>query len=142
MPRGTFLSMEERGAIVKKIAEQLRRSRSPVAGYLRNPATYGLNKKGGQHRTLTNREERRIWHKASNSTLSLRQIRADLELNVSRTTIWRAIRRSGYIRRAVMRKAPRLTPLHKLRRLQFARENMRRDWEKVGIIKNADIRAF
>ncbi|KHJ76130.1 hypothetical protein OESDEN_24251, partial [Oesophagostomum dentatum] len=69
--------------------------------------------------------------KVSNSTNSLSGTRAELSLSVSRTTIWRTIKRNENIERGVMRRVPRLTDAHKHRRLELARTNMGTNWAKV-----------
>ena len=140
MPRGTRLSLEEQSAAsalrdaglsIKKIAQQLGRTRCVISAYLQDPERYNCRRVQGRPCKLSERQRRQIWRKVSNSTLSLSYIRADLSISVSRTTIWRAIRSSGNIERSVMRKIPRLTDAHKRRRLEFARENMATNWAKV-----------
>ncbi|KHJ92840.1 hypothetical protein OESDEN_07260 [Oesophagostomum dentatum] len=140
MPRGTRLSLEEQssasalsdaGFSVKKIAAQLGRV---IAAYLRDPDHYNIRNAQGRPRKLSDRQQREVWRKASNSTNSLSGIRAELSLSVSRTTIWRTIKRNENIERGVMRKIPRLTDAYKHRRLKFARTNMGTSWKKWGVI--------
>ncbi|RCN33912.1 transposase, partial [Ancylostoma caninum] len=96
-----------------------------------NPDEYNKKKDTGRRRTLTAHDERQICRRASNSCLSLNQIRADLELPISKSTVWRALPRSEYIVREIMKKAPRLTPLHKAARLEFVRRNITTDWNTI-----------
>ena len=140
MPRGTRLSLEEQssasalsdaGFSVKKITAQLGRSRCVVAAYLRDPDHYNTRNAQGRPRKLNDRQQREIWRKVSNSTKSLSRILAELSLSVSRTTIWRTIKRNGNIERGVMRRVPRLTDAHKHRRLEFVRTNIGTNWAKV-----------
>ncbi|KHJ84698.1 putative transposase [Oesophagostomum dentatum] len=140
MPRGTRLSLEEQpsasalsdaGFSVKKIAVRLGRSRCVIAAYLRDPDQYNIRNAQGRPRKLSDRQQREIWRKMSNSTNSLSGIRAELSLSVSRTTIWRTIKRNGNIERSVMRRVPRLTDAHRHGRLEFARTNMGTNWAKV-----------
>ncbi|KHJ89269.1 hypothetical protein OESDEN_10911 [Oesophagostomum dentatum] len=99
---GTRLSLEEQssasalsdaGFSVKKIAAQLGCSRCVVAAYLRDPDHYNTRNAQGCPRKLHDRQQREIWRKVSNSTKSLSGIRAELRLSVSRTTIWRTIKK-------------------------------------------------
>ena len=72
----------------------------------------------------------------ANTSLSVSQIRAQMGLSVSRTTVWRSIRSEEYITRETMKKATRLSTRHKLSRLEFARGNMTILWDKVRLFKN------
>jgi hypothetical protein len=76
-------------------------------------------------------QEVQIVKKASNSTKSLATIKKELKLNVSKMTIWNVLKRSKFIVRRKMRKIPQLTDDHKARRLEFARNNMATNWDKV-----------
>lgn len=140
MPRGTYLTEEERGKIlafrecnvgIREIARRLGRSHHVIINFLRNPERYGNNKTGGPKKKLSERTQRRIVQTASNSLKSLKQIKAELSLDVSCSTIYRTLKSSPYIQRQKLKQAPRLLPRHKQARLEFARANMRRDWSKV-----------
>ncbi|KHJ77251.1 hypothetical protein OESDEN_23129 [Oesophagostomum dentatum] len=115
MPRGTRVSLEEQssasalsdaGFSVKKIAAQLGRSRCVFTAYLQNLDHYNIRNAQGRPRRLSDRQQREIWRKVSNSTNSLSGIRAELSLSVSRTTIWRTIKRNENIEIGVMRRVP------------------------------------
>ncbi|EYC12067.1 hypothetical protein Y032_0048g1593 [Ancylostoma ceylanicum] len=138
--RGTVLTSAEQAQIEalhvaglsnRAIAAQLDRSHGCVSRYLRNPSAYHKQPNSGRPKLLTSNDSRRIRRLASNSTLSIAQMRAQLGLNVSKMTIWRSVRGNSNITREVMRKAPRLTPQHKEARLMFARNNMTTQWDKV-----------
>ncbi|KHJ80443.1 hypothetical protein OESDEN_19882 [Oesophagostomum dentatum] len=140
MPRGALLSLEKQAKItslkdlglsIKKISEKIGRSRHVITTFLHDPDKYGKNGKGGRHRKITPRDARRICRRASNSCSSVSQIKADLQFPFSRTTVWRAIKRSSTIVRAVMKKFPRLSEADKRARLQFAHSNMSTDWSKM-----------
>ncbi|KAK6058247.1 hypothetical protein COOONC_04186 [Cooperia oncophora] len=82
MPRGSRLSSEEKAQIRalhqaglsnRRIAKEIGRSHCVVCSYLRNPETYGSGGANKHQRKLSAREERQIWKKASNSTLSLKR---------------------------------------------------------------------
>ncbi|KHJ84961.1 hypothetical protein OESDEN_15319 [Oesophagostomum dentatum] len=142
MHRGARLCLEEQSASsalsdaefsVKKIAAQLGGSRCVVAAYLRDPDHYNIRNTQGRPRKLSDHQQREIWRKVSNSTNSVSGIQAELSLSVSRTTIWRTIKRSENIERGVMRRVTRLTDAHKHRRLEFARTNMGTNWAKWSV---------
>ena len=140
MPRGKYLTEQEMGKIkafkelnipVREIARRISRSHNVVINFLKNPDNYGQNKTGGPKKKLTSRSERRIINAVSNSRKSLSALTSELNLNVSRSTVYRAILRSPHISRQKLKKAPRLLPRHKEARMKFARENMQTDWTKV-----------
>ena len=114
------------------IAEQIGRSPNVVSNFLRNPVDYGTAKSSGRPPKLNTRDKRRIFRRASNSVSSSATIQRELNLNVTPMTVRNVINSSPNIVRARMRKAPALTDVHKERRLQFARVNMRTDWTKVS----------
>ncbi|KIH62893.1 hypothetical protein ANCDUO_06820 [Ancylostoma duodenale] len=115
MPQADMLNAEEQAVIsvlndagesCKKIAETLEHSRHAVASYLNNPQTYGKEEFCGLLRKVNCQDEARICRTASNSTATLRQIRANVQLPIPRTTMWRTVHRSGHIHHAVLTKAP------------------------------------
>lgn len=129
--QGQILAFKKVGWGIRKIAGEIGRSRCAVANFLKNPAKYGQNKNAGRKKKLSERDTRRIVNKSSNSTLSCSQIRTELKLEASVSTVWRALKLSPNIVRAKMNSAPRLLPRHKEARLEFARRNMPQDWKKV-----------
>ena len=100
---------------------QIGHSHDVISSYLRDPESYDRKHNTGPPRLLSSYDERQINRRASNSTASLNQIRVELHLAVSRTTIWRSLKRSGNIAREVMRTAPRLTEAHKIADHDFVR---------------------
>ena len=115
-----------------KIGTALGRSTTAIANYVKGKT--GQTKSTGRPKVLTMQQEVQIVNKASNSTKSLSKIKRELKLNVSKMTIWRVLKRSKFIVRRKMRKSPNLTDNHKVRRLEFAKENMATDWKKVNIV--------
>lgn len=111
----------------------MKRSDHVVRNFLKNPDDYGKNNiKAGRKKKITKRDERQIIREVSNSTKSCEQVKRTLGLNVHRQTVWRTIKANPNIERQKMKKAPRLEPPHKHRRLQFARDNMNQEWILVG----------
>ena len=104
-----------------KIAKALKRSKGAIHNYISGKP--GKTKSTGRPKKLSKSQEQKIANKASNSFKSLSTIKKELKLNVSKWTVWRAIKRSKFIVRWKMRKIPRLTDDHKVRRLNFAKEN-------------------
>ena len=106
MPRGKPLSEIEKGQILayhetgmsnRGIAERISRSHDVVNNFLKNPDVYGKNRRGGPKPKLNARDKRKILAAASNTSRSCRNIKDDLALNVSTSSIRRAINSSGVI---------------------------------------------
>jgi transposase len=128
--KGQIDVRRDNGQGYKKIAKALNRSSSAVAKYLNGKT--GQTKSTGRPKKLSERQERQIIKKASNSFKSLSKIKNELKLNVGKTTVWNTIKKSNVIVRRKLMKAPALTDDHKIRRLKFAKENMATDWSKVN----------
>ncbi|VDO35758.1 unnamed protein product [Haemonchus placei] len=116
MPKGRRLSSTDQSQILllrqaghsnKAIAEQLGRSRRCIDDFVKNPATYGQAHGGGRPLKLTRADHRRMARMASKSAMSANQIRARLSLNVSTSTVLRAIRRQIILWWERMKSAPR-----------------------------------
>lgn len=142
MPRGKFLTDVEKGRIlaykeenisIREIARRLQRSLCVVQNFLKEPINYGTKKKGGRKPKLSRRDKCKIVDIASNSTISCNSIKANLGLNVSKTTVWRVLNDNDRIIRSKMMIAPRLKPNHIEARLLFGQQNMGRDWKNVRI---------
>jgi len=141
MPRGVNLNDIEKGQILaykdsgksgNYIAKKLNRSRCLIQNFLNNPNKYGEKKRQGRPRLLSKRQERSVHKYSSNSTLSCKEIKTISNLNVSVSTILRTINRSPNIVRSKMISTPSLKNIHKTARMNFARNNMNRDWNMVS----------
>jgi transposase len=142
MPRGKSLTEREIGQIeafhseglgIREIARKINRSHNLVMNWLEKQENYGKkNKKRGRKKKLSKRDERQIIRKVSNTTKSCAKIKQELGLDVHRQTVWRTINKNPNISRQKMNKAPRLEPVYIRGRLEFARNNMGRQWNLVG----------
>ncbi|KHJ77758.1 hypothetical protein OESDEN_22622, partial [Oesophagostomum dentatum] len=101
-----ILALHQAGHSIHFIASQLERSRHAVSNLLNNPDSYGQRTSPERPRVISKREERQILREVSNTTISVGQIRANLNLVTSKTTVWRVINASRNIQREAMRKAP------------------------------------
>lgn len=106
MPRNICLSDVEKGQIlafksqnlgIREIGRCINRSHNVVRNFLIDPDTYGTKKTGGPKKKLSTRDERQVVRAASNSMKSLRQIKADLQLNVSTVTLHRTLKQNPNI---------------------------------------------
>ena len=77
---------------------------------------------------MTSREIQKILSEASNKKTTCGKIKYDNKLEVHRSTIWRTIKNSSFIKYSKLKKKPLLTKKHKIERLNCARSWM--SWEK------------
>ncbi|PIC47778.1 hypothetical protein B9Z55_007008 [Caenorhabditis nigoni] len=121
------------GCSLRAMARLVKKSRSAIRRYLDDPVNYWkkVDCARGRPRKLTTRDERTVIRTASNSPKSLNDIRGQLKLDVSKTTIFNIIQRSGTIVSQKMKKAPRMTADHKAKRLDFVKANLSRKWDTV-----------
>ena len=129
--KGRIDELRAAGKGYSEIARQLKRSEGAVRHYVTGYRNYGQTVSSGRPRKLSRRDERAIGRAASNSFKSAANIKRELDLDVSKNTVLRAIRRTPFIKRAKLLKVPKLTLKHKTRRVEFARANMSRDWSRV-----------
>ena len=123
--KGKILAYSESGLSLREFGRKLGRTHEVVRRFLKNPAEYGKKKSTG-------RTARRIVNCASNSTNSCMQIKRTLDLNVSKSTVWRVLNNDINIIRSKMNVAPRLSEHHKSTRLEFGRKNMSRNRNNVS----------
>lgn len=145
MPRGKALTELEKGLIQgmlahpdgelsnREIARRIGRSEC-VRHFRADLSNYGQNKAGGRPKALSERKVRNIQRMASNSTMTLTEIKAAGNLSVSRMTIQRALARCENIVLQKMKPCPRLKQHHKTARLEFCKKNMVQNWSKVSIL--------
>ena len=130
--QGRIIAFCDQGLSNRKIAKKLGCSHEAVCNFFRRGGDYGKRRRAGRRSKLTVRDKRRILRKASNSTKSGKQMKADLGLNVSDRTIRNVINGSGVIKRARMKCAPAFRAGDKPSRLRFGRQNMNKNWKPVS----------
>jgi transposase len=82
----------------RDIAKKIRRSKTVVTNFLRDPDNYGTKKPTGRKPKLDNRSKRLVIRTASNKAITCSKIIKDLSLNVSRWTVNRVIKKSGVLK--------------------------------------------
>jgi transposase len=144
MPRGTELSDFEKGRILafqemglsnRDIATRLGRSHNVVDNFIKKKDGYGKKKRSGRRPKLSDRDKRSIVRAASNSTKGVRRIRDECKPNVSKDTIWRAIKSSPHLARQKLKVNPKLKPEHEVKRMNFAKEHVTwtHNWDTVSL---------
>lgn len=133
MPRGTQLTEFEKGMIEglhqgkmsnREIADAIRRSLNVVNNYIKKKENYARNWCSGRKQLLTPREKRRIIRSCSNKKISIAQLKKDIGLRASNSTIWRFINSNQNICNKKKKRKPSLTKKHKTDRLNWARKFM------------------
>ena len=113
------------------LSREMKKTENVIRNFLRDPSGYGTAKVSGRPSKLSKRDKRRIIRKASNSTLSCADIGNNLNLDVSRCTIWRTLKQSSHLIWSKLISGPYLKEHHKAARLEFARKSMARNWKMV-----------
>jgi hypothetical protein len=90
---------------------------------------YGQNFKGSSKK-LAPRAIRQLVNHARNKQISSKTLKSDLNLSVSESTIQRTLK-SNKLKYAKMKAQPKLKKIHKVKRLEFCRNNMARVWENI-----------
>ena len=69
----------------------------------------------------------------SNKAITISKIKADLDLSVSKSTVFWAIKEDNNLVYKKMRQSPKLKEVHKLKRVDFALDKIlwTRQWHKV-----------
>lgn len=130
--KGKIIAYHEVGESLRSIERKIGRSRGVITNYLANNDQYGSKYKCcGRKSNISPRTKRKIANEASNSTISVEKIRKQLNLDVSRTTVWRSLKENSNIKRSTMNFCPFLKPKHEIARLNFGKVNMNTDWTKV-----------
>uniref|UniRef100_A0A1I7XQ78 HTH_38 domain-containing protein n=1 Tax=Heterorhabditis bacteriophora TaxID=37862 RepID=A0A1I7XQ78_HETBA len=126
MCRASTLSLHERGRIkvlsttgytVKQIADVVKRSKESIMNFLPLREEYDTKKGSGRPSKLNDREKREILRTASNSTISINEIRRACGIDASKTTVWRMLDKCPNIVRSRMKKCSQLTQGNKDERL-------------------------
>ena len=137
------LTEHERGQIdafkaakmsTSEIAERMSRSRSCISRYLKSPDTYGNNYVVGRPPKLTERDKRQIYRMASEGIWSAAQIQNDLKLDVSVSTITRALNSSEIFKFVKSNRSPMMTQEQEVTRVKWAVENVdfgAENWKKT-----------
>ena len=142
MPRGTHLDSNEKCMIdylksknqsIRKIAEEINRSKTLVANYLKDPSKYGTVKRSGRRPKLSARNLRTIKKVSSNASISASTIAHDFDLKVSPRTINRARAACSTLDYQKMRSTPPLDSVRKAKRLQWAKQHMtwNLEWSQI-----------
>ncbi|KAL7726528.1 hypothetical protein ACLKA6_001150 [Drosophila palustris] len=128
MPRGTHLLEEDRGLIrglaeggknITYIAARVNRHRNTIANFLKNPETYGQNKRSGRPTDIDMRCKRQIRRLAVEDNKSCTEIKRQLQLDISSRRINQILKGNDFVKYASCDAIPRLLNRHITARLAF-----------------------
>ena len=130
---GKIIALKDEGKSLRNIAEQINRSKSTVANYLSNPSSYRQNNRAGRPSILSDRDRHHVLRAITIENKTINEAKRELNLNCSKSTVWRAARNGENIDfKKVNSKSP-LSPLHQEIRLNFAKKfiDYKDNWMKV-----------
>lgn len=142
MPKGTTLSMFERGQIkayreggmkIREIAAKIKRSKDVISKFLSKGENYGSIKRTGRKSLISDRQTREIRRLACNNSLSPAEISRQLNLPVGKRRVQQILHADERMTYEYKVPAPKLLPRHKQARLNFAEKYQFWDeeWRKV-----------
>ena len=131
--KGQIEILKSQGISNRKIAAYLNRNSRSIDNYFKKKENPIPNKRPGPKKKLNPREESRILREVSKNGTSIKKIKADFNLNVSRETIRRVIKNSPYIDYVKFDRKPVLNKINKQKRLEFARihQTWNEEWKYV-----------
>ena len=120
------------GKKVPEIARLLKRSEKVWRNYLKLRENYGSNHPGAKKK-LNPRDLRRVFKEVSNKSVSCAQVKHNLSLNVTRQTVYNALKDNSNLKFKKMKKKPPLNNAHKLKRVNWARDKVgwNNEWKYV-----------
>ena len=132
MPQGKELWIWKKGKVIA-LRKKLGRSRAPIDNFLKDPSKYNSKNAGGRPKVLSPRDKRLILGDLrKNRRESIPSIITETSIKVSNSIVRRLFQENNIFRKK-MKGHPRLSPQHKLARLEFARKHQTWDdeWKNV-----------
>jgi len=121
--KGKIDAYRGQGISIAGIGQLIHRSRHCIQNYLDNKENPHHLKKRGPKPKLSPGDKRQIVRLMSNNTIGLRQVPGLLNLPVGHHTIHRVLKKSS-LKHAKMKKRQFLKPIHKTKRLEWAKKYM------------------
>ncbi|KAG3019313.1 hypothetical protein PC128_g13811 [Phytophthora cactorum] len=129
MPRGKGFSEIEQGQMpglrdsglsYDAIAERLKRSKTGIYQFLKNPEAYNTKKRSGRPSKLTEKDSRRLLRAAHTGKYSSTQLVVSLELPIMARRVRGILHNTPTLKNKKRKKAPALKPHHKIERVKWA----------------------
>lgn len=136
MPKGTSLTDFEKGEIMahydhglssRQIAIFVKRSKTVINNFLKDPEGYGSKKRTGRKRKLKKRTMNSVVNKLKNTQNTLTNTIKELDLNCTVATLSKSIKRDGRIKNKIVEKSFSLSDDQKKARLTWAKNQLLSD---------------
>lgn len=133
LEQGKIQALRSQGLTYRQINKKIKRSCCVIHNYYKSPHTYGLKGNRGRKSTFTATDKRHIFRLASNQSISARQIKIQLGLKQSTRTIQRILAIYPTLIYKKLKKRPYMTEVHKIKRLEWARNcmNSNMQWQNI-----------
>ena len=112
------------GKSVSYISSKISRSRTVISSYQKQGANYGTAPRSGRPCSISPRKAKAIVKEAAGKIITVNQIKANLEIDVSKNTVCRIIHRYSDLKRKKLKRKPVLSNIHKEKRVRFAKQYM------------------
>lgn len=122
--KGQIDALQREGKTLRDIGEAVNKSKTVVGNYLNLGENYGKKKTTGRPHSIDRRSQRQLRRSLISNGMSLSQAGSDLNLDVSKTSIWRSVNRAFDIEYGKATKKPVLSKRHRETRLAFAKSHV------------------
>ena len=125
--KGQIKAFKDLNLSISDISRRVNRSRKVIRRYLNDPESYGTKTISVRPQKLSEREKRVVLRKASKGFSSIRDLKNNLNLEVSRWTVFRCLQRSSFPKFVKRQHQPLLMEAHKKIWLNWTKEMMSSD---------------
>lgn len=131
--KSMIIYMNKEKKSISQISKDLKRSRTVISNFLKDPAIYGVKKSTGRPKKLSLRTRARVIKLARGKNKTANSIKGQLELKVHKCTILRVLKDEGKLTRRKIKRKPSLTKTHKKNRIRFSGkyEDLGEGWKNV-----------
>ena len=106
------------------IDNKIKRSRTVVSNFIKNPEMYGETKCPGRPPKLTATARRRLLREASKGKSCSKELQQKLQLDVTPRRVRQVLNQSSNLVYRTRKKAPALTKQHKEKRMEWVKEKV------------------
>jgi transposase len=131
--KGQIVALKSQGMSNRYIARHLKRSHNVINNFINLKEEYGKKKQSGRPSKLTLRERRSIIREVSTNKSTLGKLSRRPDIAVHKSTLSRIINKETYLVYKKRKSSPHLRPIHKIKRLSWARKMMSwtEEWKDI-----------
>lgn len=131
--KGQIKALRDEGKSFREIAIRVNKSKTAVHNYIHSRRKSIRKRKRGKKKIISDELKEEINLAIRKKPTTITELKRDLDIKASKTTIWRAIHNIPTVRLRKIMAKPVLQDHHKEARLEFARQHMTWDeeWKKV-----------